>query len=149
MTSADLSRARAIGALVVSALAVAGCGHSSGHSAAPATVTVPAYGVYSQTTVPGSSAPGTFTCRASARTFARDTPIFLGHLRPHGAYPADLYYMILRQHLAEFQAHRCDVKQLGGALSRALTPRQQRTLVAALPNPMAGTVRKVLAGSGS
>jgi hypothetical protein len=75
--------------------------------------------------------------------------MFLAHLRPHGAYPADLYYVILREHLAGFQAHRCDLKLLGSALTRALTARQRRALVAALPKAMAGTVGKGLERAGS
>jgi hypothetical protein len=143
-----VSRAWLFGALVVSAVALAGCGRSS-EQGAPATVTVPAYGVYSQTTVPGSAAPGTFTCRVSARTFAQDARMFLAHVRPHGAYPADLYYVILRENFAGFQAHHCDAKLLGSALARALTTRQRRALIAALPNPMAGTVGMSLERVGS
>ena len=128
-------------------LVLAGCGHSSGHSG-PGTVTVPAYGVYSQTTVPSSAASGTRACRVRAGSFARGALVFLAHVRPHGAYPADLYYVILRQHLAGFEAHQCDVKLLGSALAHALTARQRRTLLAALPNPMAATVGKGLDRAG-
>jgi hypothetical protein len=143
-----VSRAWVIGALVVPVVATAGCGGSSGHSR-PRTVTVRAYGIYTQTTVSGSTAPETRVCRTSAVTFARDAPMFLAHLRPHGAYPADLYYVILREHLARFQAHRCDLKLLGSALSHALTAKQRRALVAALPKTMAGTVRTGLERTGS
>lgn len=143
-----MSRAWLVGALVVSVVAVAGCGRSSEHSS-PATIRVPAYGVYSQTTVPGSAATGTHVCRVTARRFARHTLMFLAHMRPHGAYPADLYYMIMREHLAGFQAHGCDVKVLGSALARALTARQRRALVTALPGTMAGTVRQGLQRAGS
>jgi hypothetical protein len=142
-----VSRARLVGALVVPVVALVGCG-SSGHSGA-GTVTVPAYGVYSQTTVSGTAAPGTRVCRVTARTFARDALMFLAHIRPHGAYPADLYYVIMRDHLASFQAHRCDVKLLGSALARSLTARQRRALVAVLPHTMAGTVGESLKRAGS
>jgi hypothetical protein len=143
----QLNRACVVSALVVSVVALSGCGHSSGHSA-PAAVTVPAYGVYSQTTVPGSAASGV-SCGVSARRFARDARMFLAHVRPHGAYPADLYYVILRDNFAGFQAHRCDAKLLGSALANALTAKQRRALIVALPNPMAGTVGKGLRRAGA
>jgi hypothetical protein len=75
--------------------------------------------------------------------------MFLAHVRPHGAYPADIYYFLMRQHLAGFEAHRCDVKLLGSALTHALTASQRRTLLAVLPNPMAATVGQGLDRAGS
>ena len=141
-----MSRAWVVGAFVVP-VALAGCGGSSGHSG-PGTVTVPAYGVYAQATVTGSAAPVTRACRVTARYFAADAIVFLAHVRPHGAYPADLYYVILRDHLATFQAHRCDVKLLGSALAHSLTARQRRTLLAVLPNQMAATVGEGLDRAG-
>jgi hypothetical protein len=75
--------------------------------------------------------------------------MFLAHVRPHGAYPADLYYMILRQNFAGFQAHRCDAKLLGSALAHTLTAKQRRALIVALPNPIAGSVGKSLERAGS
>ncbi len=132
-----------VGAFVVSVVALTGCGHSSPNTA-PGTVTVPAYGVYSQTKVPGSAASGTRACRVRAETFSRGAVQFLAHVRPHGAYPADIYYFLMRQRLAGFEAHQCDVKLLGSALAHALTARQRRTLLAVLPNTMATTVGKSL-----
>ena len=128
-------------------VALAGCGHSSRHSS-PGTVTVPAYGVYSQTKVPGSAPSGARACRARAETFSRGTLQFLAHVRPHGAYPSDIYYFLMRQRLAGFEAHQCDLKLLGGALAHALTARQRRTLVAALPNAMATTLGQSLDRAG-
>lgn len=141
-----MNRARVVGAFVLP-VALVGCGSSSGHSG-PGTVTVPAYGVYAQATVPGSAAAGTRACRVTARAFAGSALMFLAHVRQHGAYPADLYYVILREHLANFQAHRCDVKLLGSALAHSLTAKQRRTLLATLPNPMAATVGKGLDRAG-
>ena len=129
-------------------VALAGCGHSSRHSS-PGTVTVPAYGVYSQTKVPGSAASGTRACRVRAETFSRGTLQFLAHVRPHGAYPADIYYFLMRQRLAGFEAHQCDVKLLGDALTHDLNARQRRTLLAVLPSTMATTLGKGLDRAGS
>jgi hypothetical protein len=143
-----LRRAWLVGAaFVVPVVALAGCGHSSRHSS-PRTVTVPAYGVYSQTKVAGSAASGARSCRVRAETFSRGAVQFLAHVRPHGAYPADIYYFLMRQRLAGFEAHRCDVKLLGSALAHALTTRQRRTLVAVLPKTMATTVGKSLDRAG-
>lgn len=136
-----------VGAFVVFVVALTGCGHSSRHST-PGTVTVPAYGVYSQTKVPGAARSGTRACRVRAETFSRGTLQFLAHVRPHGAYPSDIYYFLMRQRLAGFEAHQCDVKLLGSALAHALTARQRRTLLAALPNTMATTLGKSLDRAG-
>lgn len=136
-----------VGAFVVSVVALAGCGQSARHSS-PGAVTVPAYGVYSQTKVPGSAASGTRACRVRAETFSRGAVQFLAHVRPHGAYPSDIYYFLMRQRLAGFEAHQCDVKLLGSALARAMTARQRRTLLAALPNTMATTLGKSLDRAG-
>jgi hypothetical protein len=136
-----------VGALVVSVVALAGCGHSSRHTA-PGTLTVPAYGPYAQTKVPGSAASGARACRVRAKTFARTTLMFLAHVRPHGAYPSDIYYFLMRQHLAGFEAHQCDVKLLGRALGHALTTKQRLTLLVALPGTMATTVGKSLDRAG-
>ena len=136
-----------IGAFVVPVVALAGCGHSSRHSS-PSTVTVPAYGVYSQTKVPGSAPSGTRACRVRAETFSRGTLQFLAHVRPHGAYPSDIYYFLMRQRLAGFEAHQCDMKLLGSALGRALTAKQRRTLLVALPGTMATTLGKSLDRAG-
>jgi hypothetical protein len=141
-----VSRAWIVAALVAP-VALAGCGHSSQHRAA-GTVTVPAYGVYAKTKVAESAATGTGACLVTARSFAGEAVKFLAHVRPHGAYPADLYYMIMRDHLAVFQAHRCDVKLLGSALAHSLTAKERHTLLATLPNPMAATVVEGLDRAG-
>lgn len=135
-----------VGAFVV--VALAGCGHSARHSSRPGTITVAAYGPYSQTKVPGSAASGTRACRVRAEAFSRGTLQFLAHVRPHGAYPSDIYYFLMRQRLAGFEAHQCDVKLLGSALGHALTTRQRRILLTALPKTMATTLGKSLDRAG-
>jgi hypothetical protein len=137
-----------VAALSVAVLVLAGCGSSSKHSGSGA-VTVPAYGVYASSTVPGSTASGAGHCRATAQRFAGGTLMFLAHVRPHGAYPSDIYYFLLRERLASFNAHRCDVKLLGSAVAHTLTTSQRRTLLAALPGTMAATLRKALDRAGS
>jgi hypothetical protein len=129
---------------LLAALALGGCGGSSGHGQAAKQLTVPAYGGYAATTesVSGAS-PG--ACRRDAGAFTRDALLFLAHSGPEAAYPADLYYISMRGVLVDFQGHRCDSALLGGALSRRLTTKQRDALVAGLPHAMARVVREGLA----
>jgi hypothetical protein len=129
---------------LLAALAVAGCGGSSGHGQAATQLTVPGYGGYPATTesVSGAS-PG--ACRRDAQAFTRAAVLFLAHSGADAAYPADLYYISMRGVLVDFQGHRCDTALLGGALSRRLTAKQRDTLVAGLPHAMARVVREGLA----
>jgi hypothetical protein len=129
---------------LLAALALGGCGGSSGHGKGATQLTVPAYGGYRATTesVSGAS-PG--SCRRDARAFTGDALLFLAHSGPEAAYPADLYYIGMRGVLVDFQAHRCDTALLGGALSRRLTAGQRKALVAGLPHAMARVVREGLA----
>ncbi|MGH2972103.1 MAG: hypothetical protein ACRDLE_08265, partial [Gaiellaceae bacterium] len=57
------------------------------------------------------------------------------------AYPADLYYMTLREDFSDFQARACSPKLLGDALRKRLTARQRAALVADLPTVIAQEVR--------
>jgi hypothetical protein len=130
--------------LLLAALALGGCGDSSGHGRAATQLTVPGYGGYPATTESLSGAsPG--VCRRDARAFTRDAVLFLAHSGPEAAYPADLYYIGMRGVLVDFQGRRCDTALLGGALSRRLTARQRNALVAGLPHVMARVVREGLA----
>ena len=86
---------------------------------------------------------------SGAETFSRTTLQLLAHVRPHGAYPSDIYYFLMRQKLAGFEAHQCDLKQLGEALAHALTAKQRRTLLEALPSTMAATLGNALDRAGS
>ena len=136
--------ARVIGVLAV-AVALAGCG-SSGKTKTSAVVKLPAYGVFPATTVSVSpSAADSRTCRADAQSFAETARMFLAHSGPQAAYPADLYYVILREALADFRARRCAASLLGAALERSLTAGRRAALVDGLPRSMAETVRASLA----
>jgi hypothetical protein len=128
--------------LVALVLVMAACGSSRKQRS----VTVPAYGVFSETTVTGS-ADGR-VCEGDARAFARGAVQFLAHYGPKAAYPADLYYVILREAFSDFEARRCDPALLGRVLEARLTPRQRRALVDLLPSTMAAVVRGALAPAG-
>jgi hypothetical protein len=130
-------------ALVV-VLFAAGCG---GGAKKASVVTVPAYGDHPQTVVSESNDPK--QCALDAGLVAHDSGVFLEHYGAQAAYPADLYYVDLREDYADFQARQCDPAVLGRALHRALTPKQQRTLVAALPAAMAADFSTALRASGT
>ncbi len=146
-----MRRSCLLGVLAAAAV-LAGCGGSSRHAATgttTGTVTVPAYGVFPQTTVRGSGSARSRDCTTDARAFARGALMFLAHSGPEAAYPADLYYVILREDFADFEARRCDSTLLGAELDRRLTAEQRRSLVDGLPRAMAGAVRAALARAGS
>lgn len=119
---------------------LAGCGGA----ARKHTVTVPAYGEHPATTVSASPASPA-ACAADARIFARDAVLFVAHSSANAAYPADLYYMDLREDFAGFEAGSCEPTYLGTALRARLTPAQRATLVAGLPTTFAHVLRTGLA----
>ncbi len=134
------------------ALAVAGvtgCGGSSRQTETTTGVTVPAYGVFPSTTIEGSTSDRGHSeaCRAGAGSFVDGAIDFLAHFGPRAAYPADLNYVIIRSSLADFRARRCDLRLLGRALERRLTPEQRDELIGNLPRAMATTVREAVARS--
>jgi hypothetical protein len=63
------------------------------------------------------------------------------------ASPADPYYMLLRQQLADFEARRCDPKLLGSAIEQRLSPSQRRVLLAHASRPMATALSRALAAA--
>lgn len=139
-----------VAALGVTVVALAGCGGASREASTVGKVTVRAYDSYGPDTISvPSTSPDSPTCRLDARAFAKASLEFLAHSGPKAAYPADLYYVIMREELADFEARRCDLALLGRALDSRLTPRQRTALVADLPHEMAGVIRDALAAAGS
>lgn len=120
---------------------LAGCGGSAKRG----TVTVGAYGGFPATTVSESASPA--ECARDARIIARDGRSFLRHYGASAAYPADLYYMIVREDFADFEARSCDPKLLGAALRAGLGAGQRAALAADLPAAMAGLIRRGLAAT--
>ena len=126
--------------LVAATLAVtvvAACGGTS-RTNGPV-VTVPAYGEHPAGTVSGHASK--VVCLQDAHAFARDAVRLLAHSGADAAYPADLYYVMVREDFADFLARRCDTKDLGNALKLAFTSKQRSALVADLPRAMAEIVR--------
>jgi len=121
----------------VAVAALAGCG-----GAKRGTVTVGAYGGFPATTVTESASPA--ECARDGRIIARDGRSFLRHFGASAAYPADLYYMIVREDFADFEARHCDPKLLGAALRAGLTSAQRTALAADLPTAMAVLIRQGL-----
>jgi hypothetical protein len=133
-------------AAVICLVALAGCGSSAG-TKTPAVVTVPAYGVFPATTVAAGTAGNARACRRDAAAFADGARMFLAHSGAQAAYPADLYYVILREAAAGLRAHGCAPAVLGAALERTLTRKQRATLVQGLPTALAATVRESLSAA--
>lgn len=129
-------------AFAAAAVAVlAGCGSGAKRG----TVTVGAYGGFPATTVTETASPA--ECVRDGRIIARDGRSFLRHFGASAAYPADLYYMIVREDFADFEARQCDPKLLGAALRARLTPGQRTALAADLPTAMAVLIRRGLAAT--
>jgi hypothetical protein len=95
---------------------------SSGHAKQ---LTAPAYAGYPAITVPITSGTPA-RCRLGAKAFARDAVAFLA---PSPPTPPDVYFLNARTAFVDFEAHRCGVTYLRRALSRRLTPTQQRRVV--------------------
>lgn len=123
------------------AVVLAGCGGG----VRKRSVVVPAYGEHPATTVSVSPSPG--ACAADARIVARDALAFVQHSTGISAYPSDLYYTIIREDLADFEARSCEPKLLGPALRARLTPKQRAVLVGGLPRTMADIIRAGLSTS--
>jgi hypothetical protein len=117
-------------------LAIAGCGGGS-HGKAQ---TVGAYGGFAAATV--ASAPGgPVNCREDARILTHEAVLFLARYGSSAAYPADLYYMNMRESFADYEARGCAPHYLGDALASRFTLAQRRFLVANLPHAMADVFR--------
>jgi hypothetical protein len=128
-------------------LLACGCGSSQRGAADHTTVR---YGVYPGSTTPVSTTNPTSTaCRGDADAFARGSAKYLTHYAELAASPADPYYMLLRQQLADFQARRCDPKLLGAALQKRLPPSKRQVLLAHASHPMATALRRALAAAGA
>ncbi len=135
---------KALLALVLASVALAGCGGSSRRTES-GTVSVGAYGVFPATTVSAPATASASACRTHARTLASDAVGFVHHYGSAAAYPADLNYVIIREDLARLQTGDCDPTLLGRALTARLTAAQRRTLVDNLPAAMADAIRAALA----
>jgi hypothetical protein len=140
---------KAVASIVAAAtLLAAGCGASSKPKvASELTTTVPGYGEYPAATVSGSFSPR--ECRRDAAAFGNDAVQFVAHWGSQGAYPADLYYVIVREVFADFEARRCDPILLGRVLNRRLTAQQRRALIDDLPRGMTRIVQEGLRRSNT
>ena len=138
-------RGAAAGVLAGVALVAAGCGSSHHGEAAPTTVH---YGIYTGGTasVPTTN-PSSRSCHQDADAFARGAAQFLTHLGQLAASPADPYYMLLRQQLADFEARRCDPRLLGSAIEDRLSPAERRELLAHASSSMAAALRGSLSAA--
>jgi hypothetical protein len=121
-------RRRIAGAMTAILLGVlAGCGGSSDHGkTAKEQLTIPGYASFPAVTVPitkGSPA----RCRLDAKGITHNAVRFLA---PSPTSLNDVYFLGARNTFVDFKAHRCDLAYLRGPLSRRLTAKQRRRLVA-------------------
>jgi hypothetical protein len=122
-------------------LVLAGCGSGSRPQPAARHVeTIPADGSFPPVTetVSGNTAA---VCSSDADAFARSARMYLAHQGPDAAYPADLYYLGMRDALRDFRVRRCTKSTLGRVLARDFSKRGLHTLLAALPRTMAPAIR--------
>jgi hypothetical protein len=132
-------------AALLAGVALLACACGSSQRAAQTTVR---YGIY-----PGGAAsvsttdPRSDSCHKDAVAFARGSAQFLTHYGKLAASPADPYYMLLRQQLADFEARRCDPKLLGSAIERRLSPSERRVLLAHASRPMAAALRQAFSAA--
>ena len=130
----------------VAALALAGCG--THHRDAARQVTVGKYGAYGAETITAPvGAANARLCKADADGFATEAHSFVMRYGSTAASSTDVYYIGLREELADFDTRRCDDAVLGRALVDRLTAKQRRLLVAELTSSMAGRVRAALGAS--
>jgi hypothetical protein len=122
-------------------LVLAGCGGSQRPAAH--VETIPSDGSFPAVTVTvyGNS---TADCSKDADTFSSNARQFLAHEGPEAAYPADLYYLGMRNALRDFTVRACAPQILSRMLASRFTPRQLRMLLAYLPRTMAPTIRAAL-----
>ena len=136
---------RVAGLLAGSVLLGCGCGSSHGGTAAQTTVR---YGVYPGATATVSTTdPTSASCHQDAVAFARGSAEYLTHYAELAASPADPYYMLLRQQLADFEARHCDPRLLGSAIKGRLSPSKRQVLLAHASRPMAEALRRALAAA--
>jgi hypothetical protein len=133
--------------VVLAGVALLACGCGSSHRAAAGNTTV-RYGIYPAGTATVSTTdPHSPSCRQDAVAFARGSVKYLTHYAALAASPADPYYMLLRQQLADFQARHCDPKLLGSAIKGRLPASRRQVLLAHASHPMAVALRRALAAA--
>jgi hypothetical protein len=131
----------------IAALTLLACGCGSSHRAGAGNTTV-RYGIYpSGTATVSTTDPSSASCHQDAVAFAGGAAQFLTHYGPLAASPADPYYVLLRQQLADFEARRCDPQLLGSALVHRLSPAQRRRLLTHASRPMATSLRRALSAA--
>lgn len=130
-----------VGTLLV--LALAACGSRSSRVRQ---VTVGKYGSYGAETIvaPSGAAGDSRLCSADARGFATEAHSFVMRYGSTAASSTDVYYMGLREELADFAAHNCRKGTLGRALVQQLTAKQRGLLPNELTQAMAKQVQEAL-----
>lgn len=134
---------RLVIAATLLAVLVTACG--ARHQSRSHQVTVGKYGDFGAETITApSGAADDRLCKVDANGFATEAHSFVMRYGSTAASSTDVYYMGLREELADFDARRCPAGVLGKALVAKLTAKQRRLLVTELTRSMAGRVRAAL-----
>ncbi len=145
-----MKRPTLVGAAVIAGIALLSCGCGSSHRGATGHTTVQRYDIYPADTISvPSSNPTSRACRRDSVGLAQASARFVAHSNRASVYPADLYYVLMREELADFDARHCDPKLLGNTLVHVLSASQRGFLVTHAPRPMAVELRHALAAAGA
>jgi hypothetical protein len=144
------SRSRLAAAAGLAGAVLLACGCGSSHRDATGHTTVQRYDIYPADTISvPSTNPESLACRRESVGLARASARFVAHYGPASVYPADLYYVLMREELADYEARHCDPKLLGRALVQRLSAPQRRVLLTHAPRPMSLVLRKALSAAGA
>ena len=146
-----MGRGRLVAASAIAALALLACScGASSHRSATGHTTVQRYDIYPADTISvPTKDPESKACREGAIGISRASARFVAHYGPASVYPADLYYVLMREELADFETRHCDARLLGRALAQRLTLAQRQVLVRHAPRPMAEVLRRALSAAGA
>jgi hypothetical protein len=133
-------------AVLGAVLLLAGCG-GGGHAAKQRVETIPGDGAFPPVTVTVSG-PTAAACGNAADTYASQARLYLAHMGPDASYPADLYYLNMRDALRDYQVRGCASSILGRLLAARFTKRQLESLLADLPRTMAPVIHAGLDAGG-
>jgi hypothetical protein len=145
-----VKRSAPVAAAVIAGIVLLSCGCASSHRGATGHTTVQRYDIYPADTISvPSTNPTSRACRHDSVGLAQASALFVAHSNRASVYPADLYYVLMREELADFDTRHCDLKLLGTSLVHVLSARQRRFLVTHAPRRMAVELRHALAAAGA
>ena len=129
------------------AVLLAGCGAQQRSESQQ--TTVGKYGDYGAETMTVEKARSADdrVCRTDADSFASGAHSLVMHFGSTAASSTDVYYILLREQLADLDAHGCQAALLGTALVEHLTAGERRALGSEMPRAMASRVHEAVASA--